>query len=97
LRAGAGDAGCWLVPSSTGALVLAFSALRASIWGAHIEAPYKKHHAKEGDAVCFIYGGPAAGQFRVLCLLLLLLLLLLRARCSLCCYCCSCYSCFYCY
>jgi hypothetical protein len=88
----AGGAGCWLVPTSTGALVLAFSALRASIWGSHIETPYKKQQLKK--AIPFaIYGGLAAGRLRVLCLLLLLL----RARCSLCCCCCSCCSCFYCY
>jgi hypothetical protein len=84
----AGGAGCWLAPNSTGALVLAFSGLRASIWGSHIETPYKKEQLKKAMPFAF-YGGLAAGRLRVL------LLLLLRARCSLCCCCCSCCSCFY--
>jgi hypothetical protein len=71
-------------------MVLAFSALRASIWGSHIETPYKKQQLKK--AIPFAIYGEPAGRLRVLCLLLLL-----RARCSLCCCCCSCCSCFYCY
>jgi hypothetical protein len=87
----------WLVPVSTGALVLAFGPpyVRASIWGSHIETPYayKKQQLRKAVPFAF-YGGPAAGRLRVLCLLLLLC-----ARCSLfcCCCCCSCCSCFYCY
>jgi hypothetical protein len=90
-------AACVLVVPAAGALVLAFSALRPSIWGSHTEAPYKKQQLKKAmPSALLVYGGPAAGQLRVLCLLLLLLL---RARCSLCCCCCccSCCSCFYCY
>jgi hypothetical protein len=48
--------------------VLAFSALRAPIWGSHIEAPYKKQQLKKAVQSCFIYGGPAAGQLCVLAL-----------------------------
>jgi fumarate reductase subunit D len=69
-----------MVPTSTGALVLAFGPTCTSIWGSHIETTA----AKEDDAVCFLWRGPAAGRLirvLVLCLLLLLLLLLLlRAR-----------------
>jgi hypothetical protein len=71
----------WCLPVLHGALVLAFSALRASIWGSHIETPYKKQQLKKAMPFA-IYGGPAAGRLRVLCQLLLL-----RARCSLCCCC----------
>jgi hypothetical protein len=90
----------------TGACVL--QGLRASIWGSHIETPYKKEQLKKAMPFA-IYGGPAAGRLPVLCLLLVLLvlvllvlLLLLRARCSLCCCCCCCCCCsccsfFYCY
>jgi hypothetical protein len=42
---------------ATGALVLAFSALRASIWGSHIETPYKKQRLKKAMPFDF-YGGP---------------------------------------
>jgi hypothetical protein len=85
----AGGAGCWLVPSSTGALVLAFSALRASIWGSHIEAPYKKQQLKRRRCrLLYLWraGGrrpashalPAAAPCSLLAVLLLLLLQLLQ-------------------
>ena len=43
------------------ALVLAFSGLRASIWGSHIETPYKKEQLKKARPFA-IYGEPAAGR-----------------------------------
>jgi hypothetical protein len=47
---------CWCLP------VLAHwilrSALRASIWGSHIEPPYKKQQLKKAMLLAF-YGGPA--------------------------------------
>jgi hypothetical protein len=47
--------------SSTGAPVLAFSALRASIWGLHIEAPYKKQQLKKAmPSALFMEGRPPA-------------------------------------
>jgi hypothetical protein len=38
-------------------VVLAFSAICASIWGSHIETPYKKQQLKKAMPFAF-YGGP---------------------------------------